>query len=1108
MLKKVKLMLTIVLLLTAVVGVNAQITTASMGGKVMDTNNEPIIGATIQAIHEPSGSRYGVVTNMDGRYTIQGMRTGGPYKVTVSYVGYQTQIFQDVTLQLGEVYNLNVDMKEATELLSEVVVTASKSKFTTEKMGASTNISQAQMNAMPNINRSISDMTRMSPYANGMSFAGGDGRSTNFTIDGANFNNNFGLSSALPGGGNPVSLDAIEEVQVVIAPFDVRQTNFIGGGINAITKSGTNTFKGTAYTYFRNQDMRGNRIDGKDLGARADESKTTYGFTLGGPIIKNKLFFFVNYEKEKTTGEIIKYRARQNGEAAGGMVSRTLASDLQRVSDHLKQKYGYDTGSYTDFPAEGKNNKLLARIDWNITDRHRLSLRYNKTENTTWDAPNGNSSDTGYRLENTNRVGPLSMSFANSMFCYNNDVESVSADLNSRFNDKMSNQLLFTYSNIEDVRGSNSDLFPFIDIMAGKDNDGNQIMEPYISAGYELFTYNNAVHNKITTVTDNFTYYFGSHKLMAGISYEHQFANNAYMRNGTAYYRYNSIDDFLNGAAPESFAITYGFNGNKNPNAQVTFNQLGLYAQDEWDINRRFKLSYGVRFDNLMFDDKDIERNTAIYELDFGGRHIDTGKWPDAGFRISPRVGFVWDVKGDKTLKVRGGTGVFMGRIPLVFFTNMPTNANLVQNAVQFKTSYKNGVATGHDSRLDQLAGGMITDVDEIIQKFNLPTTIEKHTAGSKIAGVVDDFKMPQVWKTSIAVDYQLPVSFPFTVTGEFMYTKNINAVIMNNINIKDPEANNWERFNGADNRYIYPSHNVENNGKTTTVYDYQYVQGKNAVILDNSSKGWGYTANITLNAQPTKDLNLMASYTHTESKEISGMPGSDPVSAWTGLITVNGSNFGGVQRSRYVVPDKVIASVNYNVPFKHRGVLRGTRLSLFYSGYSYGGYSYCYTNDMNGDGLKNDLMYIPRNDSEIKFKTEEDRAAFWKFVEQDSYLKNHKGEYAEAYAARLPWVHQFDFRWLEDFEFKVGKTKHCFQLSFDILNVGNLINSKWGIGKTLTPSNGARILKYEGKDEQNTPIFSMYKDKEGNVPTQTWDTYQDYSQCWKLQVGIRYIFN
>ena len=1107
MLKAKQILLTLLLLATVGIGMDAQVTTATLSGRVIDTTNEPVIGATVQAVHEPSGSNYGVITNMDGRYTIQGMRTGGPYKVTISYVGYQTAIHQDITLQLGEVFQLETKLNESSEILSEVVVTASRSKFTTAKTGATTNVSQEQMLAMPTISRSISDMARLSPYANGMSFAGGDGRSTNFTIDGANFNNNFGLSSDLPGGGNSVSLDAIEEVQVVIAPFDVRQTNFIGGGINAITKSGTNTFKGTAYTYYRNQDMRGNRIDGKDLGGRSDESKTTYGFTLGGPIIKNKLFFFVNYEKEKTPSEVIKYRAREAGEAVSGMVSRTLASDLQKVSDHLKQKYGYDTGSYTNFPGDGENQKILARIDWNITDRHRLSLRYNKTENTTWYEPNGNSADTGYRLSGMNRVGPKSMSFANSMYSMDNNVESISADLNSRFTDQMSNQLLFTYTSIEDIRGTNSSVFPFIDIMAGKDADGNQIMEPYISAGYELFTYNNGVHNKITTITDNFTYYLGKHKLTAGISYEHQFANNAYMRNGTAYYRYNSLDDFLNGAAPESFAITYGFNGNKNPNAQVTFNQLGLYAQDEWDVTNRVKLSYGVRFDNLMFDDKDIARNNAIYDLDFGGRHIDTGKWADSGFRISPRVGFTWDVLGDKTLKVRGGTGVFMGRIPLVFFTNMPTNANLVQNSVQFKTSYKNGVATGHDSRLDQLAGGMMTNVDEIIQKFNLPTTIEKHVAGNKIAGIAEDFKMPQVWKSSLAVDYQLPVSFPFTVTGEFMYMKNVNAVVMNNINIKDPAKNGWDRFNGADNRYIYPSHTVENNGKKTTIYDYQYVQGTNAVILDNTSKGWGYTANITLNAQPTKDLSLMAAYTHTESKEVSGMPGSDPVSAWTGLITVDGPNYGGVQRSRYVVPDKVIASINYNVPFTHKGVLRGTRLSLFYSGSSYSGYSYCYTNDMNGDGLSNDLMYIPRNDSEIKFKSDADRMAFWKFVEQDDYLKNHKGEYAEAYAARAPWVHRFDFRWLEDFEFKVGKTKHCFQLSFDILNVGNMLNSKWGVGKTTNPCNGGRILKYEGKDDKNTPIFSMYK-VNGEYPTKTYETYQDYSQCWKLQVGVRYIFN
>lgn len=1129
MLKRVRLILTVALLLLAV-GVNAQITTASLAGKVTDANNEPIIGATVQAIHTPSGSQYGTVTNVDGRYSIQGMRTGGPYTVTISYIGYQTVVYQDITLQLGEVYNLNVEMTESSELLGEVVVTGTKTKFSAEKTGATTNINSAQITQLPTVNRSISDIARLSPYANGMSFAGGDGRSTNFTIDGANFNNNFGLSSALPGGGNPVSMDAIEEVQVVVAPFDVRQTNFIGGGINAITKSGNNTFRGTAYTYFRNQDMRGNRINGEDLGARADESKTTYGFTLGGPIIKNKLFFFVNYEKEKTPGEVIKYRAREDGEKVEGMVSRTLKSDMEKVYNHLKDKYGYDAGSYTGFPADEENTKLLARIDWNITDRHRLSLRYNNTKNTAWNAPNGNSSDTGFRLSD-NRVGPNSMSFANSMYSMDNKVQSWAADLNSRFTDKISNQLLFTYTSIEDVRGTNSSPFPFIDIMAGKDEDGKQLMESYISAGYELFTYNNGVNNKITSIIDNFTFFTGNHKITAGISFEHQFANNAYMRNATGYYRYNSLDDFLTGAAPESFALTYGFNGNANPNAQVTFNQLGFYAQDEWNVNNRLKLTYGVRLDNLMFDDKDIQRNDAIYALDFDGKKIDTGKWPSSNMQFSPRVGFSWDILGDKSLKMRGGTGVFTGRLPLVFFTNMPTNSNMVQNSVIFKTDYDKGTA---DPRLAQLAGGMITDMNQVIEKFNLPTTIEKHVAGSKISGVVDDFKMPQVWKSSIALDYQVPVSFPLTVTGEFMFTKNINGVTISNINIQNSDAwkynkvttvkgadgkdvsitelmhTGMQRFNGADNRMIY-SYSLYNNPDKNVKYtgDYVYYGGKNVVVLDNTSKGYGYTANITVNAQPVDNLMAMLAYTHTESKEISGLPGSDPVSTWTNLNTIDGPNYAMSQRSQYVVPDKVIASVSYYIPFKYKGLLRGTHLNLFYSGYSSNGYSFMYSNDMNGDGSANDLMYIPKDDSEIKFKTDEDRVAFWKFVEQDSYLKNHKGEYAEAYAARAPWVHRFDFRLMEDFEFKIGKTKHNIQLSFDIMNVGNLINSKWGISKTNAPSNGNRILKYEGVTSTNdlTPIYSMYK-VSGEYPTKTYDTYQNYSECWKLQVGIRYVFN
>lgn len=1078
-----------------VIPTQAQVTTASMSGTVM-FQDEPVIGATVLAVHEPSGTNYGTITNVDGRFSLQGMRTGGPYKVTISYVGYQSAVYSGITLQLGENYNLNVKLKESSETLDEIVITAAKTKFNTEKTGATTNISSSQITSLPTINRSISDIARLSPYASDMSFAGGDGRSTNFTVDGANFNNNFGLSDNLPGGGNPISMDAIEEVQVVIAPFDVRQTNFIGGGINAITKSGTNTFKGSAYTYFQNQNMRGNSIDGEDLGARAKESKTIYGATFGGPIIKNKLFFFANVEVEKQPQQVIKWRARTEGEQPdeNNYISRTTLSDMQKVSDFLRDKYGYDTGSATNFPADEKNLKLLGRIDWNITNGHKLSVRYNYTKNTAWNAPNANSMDggSGSRLYNTSRVGYQSMSFANSMYSQDNKVSSVSADLNSRFSDKISNQLLFTYTDIEDMRGTNSSPFPFIDILAGKDAEGNQIMEPYMSAGYELFTYNNGVKNKITSVIDNFTYFAGDHKITAGISFEHQLASNAYMRNGTGYYRYSSLDDFLNGAAPETFAWTYGYNGVSDPKAQVTFNQIGFYAQDEWNIRPNVKLTYGIRFDDLIFDNSDLQRNDAIYDLDFGGKHIDTGKWPKSRMQISPRVGFVWDVFKDNSLKVRGGTGIFTGRLPLVFFTNMPTNSNMVQNAVVFGTKYENGIAVSHDSRLDQLAGGMITNVDDAIKKFGLPTTIENPVAGSKISGVKDNFKMPQIWKTSLAVDYQLPTSFPLSVTGEFIYNKNINAVTLENINIKDPS--NWEHFNGADNRLIYPS-------------DYTYVSGKNAVVLTNTSKGHGYTANVTVNAQPVEDLNMMLAYTHTESKEISGLPGSDPVSTWQGMLTIDGPNFATVQRSRYVVPDKVIAAVNYNLPFRHKGLLRKTSLNLFYSGYSASGHSFAYTNDMNGDGINNDMMYIPKDDSEIKFKNEADRTAFWNFVDQDSYLKNHKGEYAEAYAARAPWVHRFDLRITEDFSFKAGKTEHHFQLSLDFMNIGNMINSKWGVMKNASSSNGCRILKYEGMDDNKTPIFSMYKIN-GEYPTETYSYNRIYTECWKMQVGIRYIFN
>ena len=535
----------------------AQVTTSALGGRVVDVNGEPVVGAAVIATHTPSGTVYPVITNESGRYTMNGMRAGGPYTVEISCLGFQTVTFTDLTLQLAETFSLNATLNEDAEMLSEaMVIGAAASKFSAQKMGSATNISSKEITSLPTVSRSITDVTRLSPYGgNGMSFAGADGRTANFTVDGANFNNNFGLSDNLPGGGSPISIDAIEEMQVVISPYDVRQTNFIGGGVNAITKSGTNTLKGSAYVYHRNENMRGNMAAGKEVsGARDKDRNTTYGFTLGGPIIKNKLFFFVNAEYSTIPTVVNRWRGSVDGvENADANISRTTLADLEKVSNFVKEKYGYDTGSWTDFPATESNMKLLARIDWNINDNHKLAVRYNYTLNQAWNSTNASSMDGGPRAA-FGRFSQYGMSYANSLYSMDNLVSTVSLDLNSRLSDNLSNQFLATFSKLDDMRGTNSSDMPFVDI---RKDDGSSVL-PYIALGYELFTWNNGVHNTHISIKDDLTYYAGDHKFTAGLNYEYQMADNSYMRNGTGYYRYKSLDDFLTGAAPEVVCLTYG----------------------------------------------------------------------------------------------------------------------------------------------------------------------------------------------------------------------------------------------------------------------------------------------------------------------------------------------------------------------------------------------------------------------------------------------------------------------------------------------------------------------------------------------------------------------
>ena len=1069
----------------------AQVTTSSMNGKVtLKGTGEQLVGATIQAVHEPSGTRYGAVTNVDGRFNIQGMRTGGPYKVTVSYVGYQTKTYTGIKLQLAEVYNLNVELSEDAALLGEVVVSATASKFAAEKTGASTNINKSQIANLPTVSRSITDITRLSPYGgNGMSFGGVDGRTANFTVDGANFNNNFGLSPSLPGGGNPISIEAIEELQVVVAPYDVRQTNFIGGGVNAITKSGNNQFQGTAYVYHENENLRGDAVKRQQIsGAREKDQKTTYGFTLGGPILKNKLFFFVNAEAINIPTIVNRWRGSDKGIAdPDNFISRTSLKDLQTVSDFVKNKYGYDTGSYADFPADKNNYKLLARIDWNITDQHRLALRYNYTKNQNWISPNASSMDGGTRMSE-GRLSKASMAYANSMYSKDNLVHSFSFDLNSRLSENLSNQLLATYSKLDDVRGTNSSEFPFIDIL----KDG----QAYLSLGYELFTWNNAVHNNVWNVKDELTYYLGNHKIIGGLAYEYKMADNSYMRNGTGYYRYTSLADFLNGGTPEIVNLTYGYDGEKAPAARVRTNKYSLYAQDEWSMTDNFKLTYGLRIDNLVFDNKDLIANKAINDLDFNGRHLDTGKWPNANWIFSPRVGFSWDVLGNKTLKVRGGTGLFAGNLPLVFFTNMPTNGGMVQ----YNAHINAGIAAKRGFDMTQFAGGLVTDGEgrathaalyDKLASLGYPTTVkpEDGVVPSAVAGIASDFKMPQVWKTSIAVDYQLPISFPATLTGELIFNKSINETSISDWSI--PSVGGFARFNGVDNRPIYPT---------------GYHTNTSAFVLENTSRGYGWIGNITLNTQPTEWLDFTAAYTHTVSKNVTGMPGSNAESAFTYVPTVEGPNHIRLHNSQYVTPDRLMASATIHDK-------SGNHYGFFYEAWRGGAnYSYMTVNDINNDGYNYDALYIPTDEqvanNDFRFVSEDDKTRFMDYVHNNSYLKKHQGEYAEAYSLYSPWVHRIDFSYKHDFKVNIGNTKHKLQLSCDVKNLMNLFNSSWGVAKYLNPAIGAeaRILKFEGVDKEGYATYSTPASIHGN--TETFTPNYSLGQCWYASIGLKYTFN
>jgi len=1081
----------------------SQVTTAGMNGRITASSGESLPGATVIAVHTPSGTQYGSTTDMEGYYRIPNMRVGGPYTVTVSYVGYKTVTSKDVSLSLGQTFRYSVVLTEETATLTGVEVVAKTNELIDgNKTGASTNVNSATITTLPTINRSITDYTKLSPQSNGNSFAGRDGRYNNITIDGANFNNNFGLSSkALPGGdAQPISLDAIEEISINVAPYDIRQSNFTGANVNAVTKSGTNTWHGTAYTYYRDKSFNGSKVDEKEL-TLTDQTNLSYGATLGGPIIKDKLFFFGNFEQEKSEFPGIPWKASdpENGVDAdpASFISRTTLTDMKAMSDYLKANYGYDPGSYQDFGNFfTKNYKILGKIDWNISKQHKLSVRYNYVKSSNDQQVNATSS-AGTRLT-FGRIGEKSMSFSNSNYGFLNTVGSITTELNSIFN-KSSNKLLFTYTKIRDTRSSGSDIFPFVDIF--KEGD------PYMSFGYELFSLDNDVVNNILTFTDNFNYYLGKHTLTAGASFDKLYFGNSYKRYGTSYYRFASKEDFFNGAAPITFGLTYPYAGNDGY-AELDFGYAAVYAQDEYQVNDNLKVTGGVRLEMPVYFNN-LLQNEAITKLTFkdldnNDLTLDASQWPDAKITVSPRISFNWDPKGDKTLQVRGGTGVFTGRLPFVWFTNQPTNSGTLQNTIEFSMTRDSAILSKLHFSQDPFHHLSDTATDQFFA--SAPTK-----APGSLAVVDKDFVMPQIWRTNIAVDVKLP--YGIIGTFEAIYSKVINDVIQYNANQKAATLT----FAGADNRQRW---GLNEDGKL----DNRINPGiSNAMVLTNTKEGYSYSLTGQLSKEFNKGFYAMLAYTFSGTKDLTSNPGSAAASAWASNPTYTNQNASVLSYSQFSVPHRLVGVISYQKEYINH---LKTTFSVMFQGSSMGRLDYIYSTDMNGDGNAADLMYIPKDASEITFAdikdkngnvlatADEQATAFWAYVEQDEYLSNHKGEYAERYGIVMPWLNRFDLKIMQDIFTNIGKNRHTLQISLDLLNIGNLLNSSWGIYQKQTLGNyDIALLKFNKVDSEGNATFQMNSigaDKttlKPIFPTSTYTPVLSTSSTWGAQIGIRYIF-
>lgn len=1087
------LVLCMVCLLAVPATVFAQgVTTGSLTGVVKDAQEKPVTGATVLALHVPSGTTYEATTRADGRYSIPNMRVGGPYSVTIAKgqttaLSFEPQTQDDITVTLGVATDLDFIVRSITE---EVTVTAqvSDAVFSSERTGAATTLGRDALSTLPTISGRLNDVTRLTPQSGGtLSFAGQDSRLNNITVDGSYFNNSFGLRNS-PGdtsGVAPISLAAIEQVSVSIAPFDVRQGNFVGAAVNTVTRSGTNDFRGSFYHQFRDDALVGTTAKAAAFNPGTFNFRNTGGW-VSGPIIPNKTFFFFNHENEAFTQPGTTWRANTGGEAVAGSVTRVLDGDLVALSNYLAQNFNYETGPFQDYDHETPAKRYLFKVDHNLNARNKLSVRYNHLDSVT-DVLASNSSSLGFGNRRTASNG---LNFQNSNYQILENIRSIVGEWNSIVTDTMANSMIVGYTYQDESRASRGSFFPFVDIL----KDGSV----YTSFGFEPFTPNNELRYKTFQIQNNFTRFGNRHTFNFGGTAERYTSENVFFQGAQSVYVYNSLDDFYadansflanpnrtsSGVQYDRFQVGYAnIPGQEKPLQPLQVWYAGAYAQDDWRLRDNMKLNLGIRFDVPLFAETgytNVNADAMNFRDETGATvQYASGKLPDANILWSPRVGFNWDVFSDRSTQVRGGTGVFTGRPAYVWISNQIGNT---------------GMLTGF---IDQRGAATLNFPFNPDPNAYKPREVTGAPASSFALAVTNpDFKFPQLWRTSIGVDRRLPWGWSGTV--DFLYSRDVNGIYYINANLPAAQTT----FVGADNRPRWTNNRINS-------------PVSSAVVLKNQDVGKSWNLALSAERNLNRGLWMKTAYSYGKAQNTVD-PGSIAAGTWQNNPHSGDPNNPGLGYSAQSPGHRWFLATSYTKDYFGWG---GTTFSVFWESRTIGNDEYMFAADMNGDGGTNDLIYVPRDQSEMNFATfssggrtftaADQAAAYDAYITQDKYLSTRRGQYAERGAVWLPMVHRMDFSIAQNAFVNIAGKRNTFQFRVDVDNFGNLLNNDWGVGQRLVAPNAQLLTNPAVVDGRSTYRLRTVTTANGTeLIRNTFEQTAGLADVYRVMFSVRYLFN